>query len=56
MSGEKKNKQTVVVLREKQKLRGNMITALKCMKIFCKEERNCEAEEQIAWEVSSDLH
>lgn len=32
-----------------------MITALKCMKVFCKEERNTEAEEQIVWEASSDL-
>lgn len=31
------------------------MTALKSMKVFCKEERNREAEEQIAQEASSDL-
>lgn len=31
------------------------MTALKSMKVFCKEERKCEAEEQIAREASSDL-
>lgn len=32
-----------------------MIAALKSLQAFCKEERNCEAEEWITCEVSSDL-